>query len=109
MVSGRDTFTGFQGYTKEDEFANFWRSEQLESIFLDFPERVTQKQSLVKFRGTSEETKSISNSKNFSNNLFNPLISWILNSELDGRVFSHKIYMAKELENFYLTRNTPLI
>jgi len=107
VVTGRETLTGFPEYTKEDEFANFWRSEQLGCIFLDYPEKVTQKQSLVKIRSASEETKSISNSKNFCNNLFNPLTSWILNSELDGRVSAHKIYMTKELENFYLTRNTP--
>lgn len=101
MVTGRDTFTGFPGYIKEDEFANFWRFEQLGFIFLDYSEKVTQKQSLVKIRGASEETNSISNSKNFCNNLSNPLASWILNSESGGRVLALKIYMTKELGHFY--------
>ena len=109
VVTGLDTFTGFPGYTKEDDFNNFWRLEELGLISSDHLERVKKNQSLVKIRGASETPNSISNSNDFSDTSYDLVRSRVLNLELEQRVFVHEVDITKELENYLEDKKYSLI
>jgi hypothetical protein len=109
VVTGLDTFTGFPGYTEQDNFNNFWRLEELGLISSEHLEKVKRNQSLVKIRGASEAPNSISNSNNFSDTSYNLVRSRILNLELEQRVFVHEVDITKELGNYLKDKKYSLI
>ena len=109
VVTGLDTFTGFPGYTEEDDFNKFWRLEELGFISSEHLERVKRNQSLVKIRGASEAPSSISNSDNFSDTSFDLVKSRIHNLELNQRVFVHEVDITKELGNYLEDEKYSLI
>ena len=109
VVTGLDTFTGFPGYTKEDDFNNFWKLEELGHISSEHLERVKRNQSLVKIRGASETPNSISNSNDFSDTSYDLVRSRVLNLELEQRVFVHEVDITKELENYLEDKKYSLI
>lgn len=109
VVTGLDTFTGFPGYTKEDDFNNFWRLEELGLISSEHLDRVKKNQSLVKIRGASETPNAISNSNNFSDTSYDLVRSRVFNLELDRRVFVHEVDITKELENYLKDKTYSLI
>jgi hypothetical protein len=109
VVTGLDTFTGFPGYTEQDNFNNFWRLEELGLISSEHLEKVKRNQSLVKIRGASEAPNSISNSNNFSDTSYNLVRSRILNLELEQRVFVHEVDITTELGNYLKDKKYSLI
>ena len=109
VVTGLDTFTGFPGYTEQDDFNNFWRLEELGLISSEHLEKVKRNQSLVKIRGASEAPNSISNSNNFSDTSYNLVRSRILDLELEQRVFVHEVDITKELGNYLKDKKYSLI
>jgi len=109
VVTGLDTFTGFPGYTEQDDFNNFWKLEELGHISSEHLERVKRNQSLVKIRGASEAPNSISNSNDFSDTSYDLVRSRVLNLELEQRVFVHEVDITKELENYLKDKKYSLI
>ena len=109
VVTGLDTFTGFPGYTEQDDFNNFWKLEELGHISSEHLERVKRNQSLVKIRGASETPNSISNSNDFSDTSYDLVRSRVLNLELEQRVFVHEVDITKELENYLEDKKYSLI
>lgn len=109
VVTGLDTFTGFPGYTEQDDFNNFWKLEELGHISSEHLERVKRNQSLVKIRGASEAPNSISNSNDFSDTSYDLVKSRVLNLELEQRVFVHEVDITKELENYLKDKKYSLI
>jgi hypothetical protein len=109
VVTGLDTFTGFPGYTEQDDFNNFWKLEELGHISSEHLERVKRNQSLVKIRGASETPNSISNSNDFSDTSYDLVRSRVLNLELEQRVFVHEVDITKELENYLKDKKYSLI
>lgn len=109
VVTGLDTFTGFPGYTEQDDFNNFWKLEELGHISSEHLERVKRNQSLVKIRGASEAPNSISNSSDFSDTSYDLVKSRVLNLELEQRVFVHEVDITKELENYLKDKKYSLI
>lgn len=109
MVMGLDTFTGFPGYTEEDEFDQFFKLRELGLISQIHLDKAIKNKSWIRIRGATESPASISNSADFSDTSIDLVANKIKEMELGKRAFVHQVDISTSLGSFVENKVFSLI
>jgi len=106
---GVDTFSGFPGFSKEDDFSEFDNLAAKSLISADHLAKVKRNKELVNIRGVTASPNSISNSANFSETSLELVQNRIRSLELEDRIQVKQIDISEEIEGVLGARALSLV